>query len=75
MMAKDIRRKNQERRREALGDPERRVFLSQKRMREIRWEVSLAHAWFKRNNKPKVPGFGSTTCYCGGEGCHGVPWG
>ena len=70
--AKHTRNSN-DRKRNALADDTRGARLSLKRMRQIKWEVSLAHAWRKRHGKPVVAGFGSYTCYCGDEGCHGTP--
>ena len=69
MKAKDRRRNTRQWRHINDGG---RVFLPQSRMRHIRWEESLMHAYAKRKGA-SVTSFRHLDCHCGSVECLGVP--
>ncbi len=51
------------------------TFISQERMREIRWEEAMANRRLKEKGLSKDDyDLVHTNCSCGSEGCLGVPW-
>lgn len=50
-----------------------RVFLSQRRMRSIRWEEALVNAWLKRNPPRKPMHIVHYSCTCGSVDCLATP--
>jgi len=51
------------------------TFISQERMREIRWEEAMANRRLKEKGLSKDDHqLMHSNCSCGSEGCLGVPW-
>ena len=66
------RRRARDARRRAHIDRGERVFLPPERMRQIRWEESVAHAQAKRSGIERYKLLHSD-CHCGSVECLGVP--
>jgi hypothetical protein len=66
------RRRDKDARRRAHIDRAERVFLPEERMRQIRWEESVAHSQAKQRGIEEYK-LVHMDCHCGSVECLGVP--